>query len=390
MKFKTLKDVDVKNKKILVRVDFNVPLDEFGNVFDDTRIVKALPTIKYLLDKDAKIILMSHLGRPQGKVVESLRLDPVARRLSMLLNDQVLALKSTVGLEVERAVEGMEYGDIILLENTRFYPEEENNDENFSQKLASLADIFVNDAFGTAHRAHASTVGVAKLIPAVAGLLMEREIKEISSLTENPARPFVAVIGGAKISTKITVINKLLKIVDYLLIGGALANTVLKAAGKDIGKSLIEEKMLKKVEKLAKSGNKKLKIPIDAIVAKRGDNEAYSKIAKIGEIEKNYAIYDIGPETIEEYIGFIMKSKTVIWNGPMGMFEAAQFARGTNSIAKAVAESNSNSIIGGGETLEAVSKLALTDKVSFVSTGGGAMLKFLEGSKLPALELLKK
>jgi phosphoglycerate kinase len=390
MKFKTLEDVDVKNKKILVRADFNVPLDDLGNIFDETRILKSLPTIKYLLDQNAEIILMSHLGRPEGKAVERLRLEPVGLRLSKLLDEQVLTLMDSVGPAVERAIEGMEFGDIILLENIRFHSEEEANDKNFAKRLANLADIFINDAFGTAHRAHASTEGVSHFLPSAAGLLMEEEVRALSSVIEKPKRPFVAVIGGAKISTKIKVINKLLEKVDNLLLGGALANTILKAAGLEVGKSLVEEEMMGEARRLSEQRSKKLKVPVDAVVAEEAKEDAQARIVTINEIQSKEAVYDIGPETIGEFTDIIKGAKTIIWNGPMGKFEVVQFAEGTNSVAKAVAESKGESIIGGGETLVAVSRLALTDRVSFVSTGGGAMLKFLEGSELPALEALRK
>ncbi|MBU1178256.1 phosphoglycerate kinase [Patescibacteria group bacterium] len=389
MNLKTLKDLDVKNKRVLVRVDFNVPLED-GKVVDDTRITEALPTINYLREQEAKVILMSHLGRPEGKVVEELRLEPVGHRLAELIDDHVLTLTDCVGEEVQRAVEGMEEGDVVLLENLRFYAAEEENKKEFAHQLAELADVYINDAFGAAHRAHASTEGVAHLIPAAAGLLLEKEIKTLSEVMSDPAKPFVAVIGGAKISTKMGVINKLLEKTDNLLLGGGLANTIVKAAGVEVGKSLVEEEMLAEAKQLSEKKDSKLKIPVDVVVAQEANNTARTRISNINDIKPEEAIFDIGAETIKEYTEIIKKAKTVIWNGPMGMFEQSNFANGTNSVAKAVAEGDNKSVIGGGETLEAVSKLALTDRVSFVSTGGGAMLEFMEKGDLPALEPLKK
>ncbi|MFH2104776.1 MAG: phosphoglycerate kinase [Parcubacteria group bacterium] len=389
MNLKTLKDLDVKNKRGLVRVDFNVPLNG-EKVIDDTRIRKALPTINYLRGQGAKVVLMSHLGRPDGKVVEELRLDPVGRRLAELIDDHVLTLTDCVGEEVKRAVDGMEEGDVVLLENLRFYPGEKENDKEFAGQLAELADVYVNDAFGAAHRAHASTEGVAHLIPAAAGLLLEKEIRTLSEVMANPARPFVAVIGGAKISTKMGVINRLLEKTDNLLLGGGLANTIVKAAGVEVGKSLVEEEIVEEAKKINGKQDGKLKIPVDVVVALEATNISRTRIANINDIKPEEAIFDIGAETIKEYVDIILKAKTVIWNGPMGLFEQANFANGTNSVAKAVAEGDNKSVIGGGETLEAVSKLALTDRVSFVSTGGGAMLEFMEKGDLPALKPLEK
>ena len=389
MDLKTLKDLDVTGKRVLVRVDYNVPIEN-GGVVDDIRIKKTLPTIKYLLDHQAKVIIMSHLGRPEGKVVEELRMEPVGHKLSSLLKDQVLTLTDCVGDEVGRAIEGMEPGEVILLENTRFYAGDKENSREFAQQLASLADVFINDAFAVSHRAHASTEGVANLIPAAAGLLLEKEIETLTEIMDNPAKPFVAVIGGAKISTKMGVINKLLEKTDTLLLGGGLANTVLKAAGLEVGKSLTEDKMLEEAKKLHERRDGKLKIPVDAVVAGEGSEESMSRNANVNDIKPKEAIFDIGPETIREYAEIIIRAKTVIWNGPLGMFEKTKFASGTNSVALIVAKNQNKTIIGGGETLEAVSKLALTDQVSFVSTGGGAMLEFIEKGDLPALKPLRK
>lgn len=390
MQLKFLKRAKVENKTVLVRVDYNVPLDAQGEIFDDTRIIQSLPTIKYLLEKNAKIVLMSHLGRPRGKVVEKLRLDIVAKRLSVLLNDHVLSLHDCRGEEVKRAIEGMEFQDIVILENIRFCPQEEKNDPGFAEELANLADIFINDAFGTIHRSHASTEGITHFLPSYAGFLLEKEITEIDSVINNPERPFVAVIGGAKISTKIKLIKELSNKVEYLLLGGALANTICKALGKNVGNSKIEPEMIDRVNEIKDLIGEKIRIPGDAVLAKDGIDEEDFRIARLEDIKPNETIYDIGPETVKEYLKIIKSAKTIIWNGPMGKYEVGQYAGGTNSIAKGVSEIEGKSIIGGGETLEAVSRLDLMNRIYFVSTGGGAMLKYIEGTKMPALEALKK
>lgn len=385
---KTIRDINVSSKRVLVRVDFNVPLEK-GKISDDTRIVEALPTIQYLLKKNAKIILMSHLGRPKGKVVEKLRLEPVGRHLSYLLAEPIITLTDCVGEAVERKVHEMEEGDIVLLENLRFHSEEEKNDPEFAKKLASLGEIYVNDAFGTAHRAHASTEGVTHFLPSVAGLLMEKEVIVLSELMEKPAHPLICLIGGAKISTKIKVIKNLLNKVDNMLLGGALVNTILKAQGRNIGKSLSEEEMILEAKNLISQIAKKLFLPKDYIVADKASGDAPSRIAMPEDIKDTEIILDIGPETIKFYKNFISKAKTIIWNGPMGMFEIMKFAQGSYEIARAVAESSAKTVIGGGETLDVVKSLGLKDKIYFVSTGGGAMLEFLEGKKLPGIEALQ-
>jgi phosphoglycerate kinase len=385
---KTIKDINVSDKRVLIRVDFNVPLEQ-GKISDDTRIVEALPTIQYLLKKNAKIILMSHLGRPKGKVVEKLSLEPVGRHLSYLLAEPVLTLTNCVGDAVERKVREMEEGDIALLENLRFHSEEEENNPDFAKKLASLGEIYVNDAFGTAHRAHASTEGVTHFLPSVAGLLMEKEINVLSELMKNPARPLVCLIGGAKISTKIKVIKNLFKKVDNMLLGGALVNTILKSQGQNIGKSFSEEEMIPEAKNLIPHISKKLFLPKDYIVTNKASGEAPSRIALPGDLKNTEMILDIGPETIKSYKSFISKAKTIIWNGPMGMFEIIKFAQGSYEIARAVAGSSAKTVIGGGETLDVVKSLGLKDRIYFVSTGGGAMLEFLEGKKLPGIEGLQ-
>ncbi len=388
---KTIKDIDIRGKKVLMRVDFNVPLTSEGKVSDDTRIVKALPTIKYLIEQGARIILMSHLGKPKGKIVEELRLEPVARYLSTLLNESVLMLSDCIGEEVETEVAGMQKGDIVLLENLRFHAEEEENNPEFAKKLASLADIYVNDAFGTAHRAHASTEGVTKFIPAVAGLLMEEEINNLSNILRNPEHPLVCLIGGAKISTKIKVIEKLLELAEKVLLGGALVNNILIEKGQNVGKSKVEREMAFEAKKLLpylEEGENKLYMPQDYIVASSPNENAKSRISNGTDLKDFEMILDIGPKTIAQYKEIINYSNMVIWNGPMGLFEVPEFAKGSYEIAQAVANSNAKSIIGGGETLDLVRSLGLEEKLTFVSTGGGAMLEFLEGKELPGIAAL--
>jgi len=393
MNKKTIKDVDLKNKKVLMRVDFNVPLTKEGKVEDDTRIVKILPTIQYLKNKKAKIIIMSHLGRPDGKIVEELKLEPVARNLSSHLNEPVLMVNDCIGKEVESKIAGMQEGDVALLENLRFYAEEKENDDEFAKKLASLADIYVNDGFAVAHRAHASTSGVTKHIEAVAGLLIEEEIKNLSVVLDSPDHPLVCLVGGAKISTKIKVIEKLLERAEKVLLGGALVNNILKEKGQNIGKSKVEDEMADEAKKLLpyleKEGEeKKLYMPKDYIVANKPEEQAKSRISDGTDLKDNEMILDIGPETIAQYKEIINNSKMVIWNGPMGMFEVPEFAKGSYEVAKTVADSNAKSIIGGGETLDLVKSLGLEEKLTFVSTGGGAMLEFLEGKELPGIAAL--
>jgi len=387
MNKKTVKDINVTGKRVLVRVDFNVPLAE-GKVADDTRLRAALPTIQYLLDQGAKVILMSHLGRPKGKVVEELRMDPVAERLSELLGRPVRKLDDCVGDEVKAAVAEMRPGDVILLENTRFHPEERKNDPDFAKKLAELADVFVNDAFGTAHRAHASTVGVAQYLPAVAGLLMEKELNFLGKALESPERPFVALLGGAKISDKIGVIENLLTRVDALLIGGGMANTFLKAQGYEVGQSLVEDESLGVAKELLERAGEKLALPVDAVVADRFAADAASKAVPVDEVPPDWRILDIGPRTVELFKEKLAEARTVVWNGPLGVFEFPKFAAGTEAIARFLADLEATTIIGGGDVVAAVRRAGVADRITHVSTGGGAALEFLEGKELPGVAAL--
>ncbi|MBM4464574.1 MAG: phosphoglycerate kinase [Chloroflexi bacterium] len=385
---KTVRDVEVEGKRVLVRVDFNVPLAE-GQVTDDTRIRAALPTIDYLLDHGAKVILMSHLGRPKGKVVDELRLDPVAERLAELLGRPVGKLDDCVGREVEAAVAEMRPGDVILLENTRFHPEETSNDPAFATKLASLADIFVNDAFGAAHRAHASTVGVTEHLPSVAGFLMEKEITFLGQALAAPHHPFVALLGGAKISSKIGVIDKLLTTVDGLLIGGGMANTFFKAQGQGVGQSLVEDDSLDVASETLERAGDRLVLPVDVVVADRFDAEANLKVVPVGQVPADWLILDIGPETVELYKQKLAGARTVVWNGPMGVFEFPRFAEGTFAIARFLADLEAITIVGGGDVVAAVGQAGVADRIAHVSTGGGASLEFLEGKSLPGIAALE-
>lgn len=354
----SIRDIDVKNKKVLVRVDFNVPMQD-GEITDDTRIQAALPTINYLIDQGAKVILCSHLGRPKGKVTAEFRLDPVAKRLSELLNRNVVKVDDCIGPAVEEAVDKMEPQDVLLLENVRFYAEEEKNDPEFARKLASIADIYVNDAFGAAHRAHASTEGVAKYIPGVAGFLMEKELSVMGKALENPERPFVAILGGAKVKDKIGVIRNLLSKVDSLLIGGGMAYTFLKAKGYEIGKSLLDEEGLTLAQELmdlAESKGVKLLLPVDVVVAERFAADSPHKTVDVDAIPADWMGLDIGPKTQAVFGDVIKEAKTVVWNGPMGVFEMDAFAQGTFEVAKALAESDAVTIIGGGDSAAAVEK----------------------------------
>ena len=387
---KSVEDVDVKNKYVLVRVDFNVPLAD-GVISDDTRIKAALPTIKYLIDNNAKTILVSHLGRPKGQVKAELKMDPVAKRLGELLNKEVLKIDVCVGDAAKKAVEDMQLGDVLLLENVRFYPEETKNDPEFAKKLAELADLFVNDAFGTAHRAHASTVGVAKYLPAVAGFLMKKEIEMLSKVLFDPVRPFVAILGGAKVSDKIGVINNLLDKVDCLIIGGGMANTFLKANGIKVANSLVEEDKLelaKELQEKAKEKGVKLLLPLDAVVAPSIKATGGIGEVPVDQVPGDCMILDIGTKTAELFAKEVKTASTVVWNGPMGVFEKEAFAKGTEALARALADSKAISVVGGGDTAAAIKKLGVTDKITHVSTGGGASLEFLEGKELPGIAVL--
>jgi phosphoglycerate kinase len=388
MNKKTIRDVDVKGKRVLVRVDFNVPLKD-GDVADDRRIRAALPTIQYLLDHGAAVVLMSHLGRPKGEPKPEFRMDPVAKRLSELLGRSVTKLDDCVGVQVENAVNAMKPGDVILLENTRFKPGETKNDAMLAEGLAHLGEIFVNDAFGAAHRAHASTEGVAHHLPAVAGFLMEKELAYLGRALADPERPFLAILGGAKISDKIGVIQNLLPQVDSLLIGGGMANTFFKAQGLNVGDSLVEDGALDMARELLKSGDDKLVLPVDCVIADRFDAEAEAKTVPVDQVPAGWRILDIGPATVAHFSNRLTAAKTVVWNGPMGVFEFPRFAEGTFAIARALASlEGATTIIGGGDSAAAVEQSGLADKMSHISTGGGASLEFLEGKELPGVAAL--
>jgi phosphoglycerate kinase len=392
MKKQTIRDIDWQGKRALVRVDFNVPLDDRQQITDETRITAAVPTIQYLLDHGASVVLMSHLGRPKNKVVDTLRLDPVARRLGELLGREVKKVNQTTGAEAEQAAQSLKPGDVLLLENTRFDAREEKNDDSMAQELARLGDIYVNDAFGAAHRAHASTEGVAKYLPAVAGLLLEKELEYIGGAIEDPQRPFVTVIGGAKISDKIGVIENLLGKVDALLIGGGMANTFLLAQGHKVGDSLVEQEsvdLAKDLLQKAADRNVKLMLPVDVVVADAFDNHANTQLVAANAVPDGWRILDIGSETVEQFSAVVKDAKTVIWNGPMGVFEMPKFAEGTRAIAQAMADSQATTIIGGGDSVAAVEQMNLADRMSHISTGGGASLELLEGKELPGVAALK-
>lgn len=397
MKKKTIKDLmenQLVGKRVLVRVDFNVPLNEELEITNDTRIKAVLPTIKYLISHQAKVILVSHLGRPKGKVVERLRLDPVAKRLSELLKQDVKKVNDCLGEEVEKITLNMQRGEVVLLENLRFHPEEEKNNPEFARALADLADIFVNDAFGTAHRAHASTVGVAGMLPSCAGFLMAREVEVLSNLLEDPKRPFVVILGGAKISGKIEIVQNLLDIADRILIAGGMSYTYLAALGYEVGKSLLEEYDLRVVFKILKEaeekGNKIL-LPIDLVVTiKEVSEKAANKLVRVENIPKDGIGVDLGEKSLNIFEKEIKKAKTVFWNGPVGVFEIEKYAKGTNKIAKILADLQGKAvtIIGGGDSIAAIDKAGLAEKMTHISTGGGASLEFLGGKKLPGIEIL--
>ncbi|CDD15846.1 phosphoglycerate kinase [Clostridium sp. CAG:798] len=393
MNKKTIRDVDVTNKKVLVRCDFNVPLDkETGKITNDLRIVAALPTIKYLLENNAKVILCSHLGKPKGEIKPELSLKPVANRLSEYLGFEVKFSKDIVGENAKELSKELKPGKAILLENVRFDPREEKNDKEFSKELASLAEIYVNDAFGTAHRAHSSTVGVAEFLPAVCGFLIEKEVEMLGDNLNNPERPFVAILGGAKVSDKIKVIENLLEKVDSIIIGGGMTYTFLKAMGYEIGNSICELDRIdiakETIEKAEKKGVKLL-FPIDTVCGKEFSNEAETIVVDSKEIPKGWQGLDIGPKAIEEFTQVLKNAKTVIWNGPLGVFEFEKFAKGTNAIAKVLSEINAITIVGGGDSVAAVEKGGFSDKITHISTGGGATLEYLEGKELPGIECLE-
>ncbi|WP_409175955.1 phosphoglycerate kinase [Brevibacillus fortis] len=390
MNKKSIRDVELAGKRVFCRVDFNVPMQD-GVITDDTRIRAAVPTIRFMMEAGAKVILASHFGRPKGQVVEEMRLTPVAAHLSSLLGKEVRKLEDCHGADVEAAVERMESGDVILLENVRFHAGEEKNDPELAKSFAALADLFVNDAFGTAHRAHASTAGIAEYIPAVAGLLMEKEIRFMGGALSNPERPFTAIVGGAKVKDKIAVIENLLTKVDHLIIGGGMANTFLKAQGYGIGASLCEDDKLDLARTLmdqAKERGVQLLMPVDVVVADRFAADAEKQVVAIDAIREGWMALDIGPKTVEQYHSVIVDSKTVVWNGPMGVFEMDAFAGGTIGVAKAMAACSGTTIIGGGDSVAAVEKAGVAEQMTHISTGGGASLEFMEGKELPGVAVL--
>ena len=388
----SVKDYDLKGKRVFMRADFNVPLDENSNITDDTRIKAALPTINYILGQGAKLVLASHLGRPKGEVKDSLRLDPVAKRLQELLDGKkVIKLNDCIGQEVKKVVSKQTDDEVILLENLRFHPEEKKNDEAFAKELASLADVFVNDAFGTSHRAHASVVGITKYLPALAGFLLEKEIDFLGKATSNPEKPYVSILGGAKVSDKIGVIENLLDKVDDILIGGGMAYTFLKAQGIEVGTSILESDKLdlaKSILTQAKEKGVNIILPKDHVIADKFDKDANVKITEGLDIEAGWMGVDIGPKTVAAFKESLSKAKLIVWNGPVGVFEMEPFAKGTKEIAEYIATLDATTVIGGGDTASAINHLNLADKMTHISTGGGASLEFLEGKELPGLAAL--
>jgi len=388
---KTLKDMNFKGKKVLVRVDFNVPLKD-GVVGDKTRIKAALPTIEYLIKEEAKVLLISHLGRPGGEPKDDLRMDPVAKELANLLNKEVKKADDCIGEEVKKAADSLENGEVLVLENSRFHAGEKANDPEFAKELASLADLYVNDAFGAAHRAHATTVGVTEYLPAAAGFLMRRELNALGEVMENPESPFVAIMGGAKVSDKIDVIKNLINKVDKLIVAGGIANTFLLAKGYEVGDSLVEADKADLAKELMKEAEEKgveIVLPIDVVIADDFSNDANTQIVNADEIPAGWQVLDCGgPKSLENYKKIIKNAKTVIWNGPLGVFEMEKFAHGTVELAKALAESNAHSVIGGGDSAAAINQAGVADKMSHISTGGGASLMFFEGKELPGVAAL--
>lgn len=389
----TVRDIEVTGKRVLVRVDFNVPVDpETGKITDDSRIRASLPTIKYLLEHKASIVLMSHFGRPKGKVVDSMRLAPVAKRLSQILGQPVKTTDDCIGPEVAKAAQALKPGEILLLENLRFHAEEEAGDANFARALASLGDIYVNDAFGTSHRPHASISGIAKYLPAVAGFLLEKEINTLGGLIENPAHPFTSLFGGAKVSDKIAVLNNIMKKVDCLLIGGGMAATFLKAQSLQVGTSAVENETVTTAAGLMKDAKKRgvrLLLPVDVVVADELNSESKATVVSVDAIPPGKMIADIGPKTVELFSQELKRSRTVFWNGPMGVHEIPQFAQGTRALATLISRLKATTVMGGGSTAEVIDGMGLTDKVTFVSTGGGASLEFLGGDELPGVTALR-
>lgn len=388
----TLRDIDVSGQRVLLRVDFNVPLDErTGEVTDDNRIRATLPTIKYLIDHEARVILCSHLGRPDGKVVAKLRMTVVGQRLSQILGQKVRVAHDCIGAEVEKMTESLPPGQVLLLENVRFYADEEKGSPAFAQALSRLADIYVNDAFGTAHRSHASMVGITKYLPAVAGLLLEKELETLGGLLENPTHPFGILVGGAKVSDKVSLLENIMAKVDFLLIGGGMAATFLEAKGYEVGLSLIEADRLETAKALmakAARNGVRLLLPVDVVVTDEISAQAKGEVVSIDKISSGKRIVDIGQQTIQNFGAVLPRCQTIFWNGPMGIYEIPQFAKGTEAMAKLIAGLNAATIIGGGSTAELVTSMGLESKMTFVSTGGGASLSFLGGQKLPGVEAL--
>lgn len=388
---KSVQDIDVNGKRVLMRVDFNVPFDRNGEIADDSRITAALPTIRYLQERDAKVILCTHLGRPDGKVVESMRLTPVAERLGQVLDQRIYTTDDCVGPGAEAAVAALQPREVLLLENVRFHAEEEANDENFARRLASLAEVYVNDAFGTAHRAHASTAGVAKFLPAAAGFLMIKEIEELGGILSNPDRPMAAILGGAKVSSKVAVLKNLLPRVDCLILGGGIASTFLKARGVGVGDSLVEDDFLETARQVmadAEARGVPVLLPTDVVVADRFAADAEHMTVSVGEVTPGWRILDVGPDTLESYRDALEECGTVFWNGPLGVAEFPAFAEGSLGLALALSEMKARVVVGGGESAALVDQAGLRDRFAHVSTGGGASLEFIEGRVLPGVEAL--
>jgi phosphoglycerate kinase len=387
----TIEDLEIKGKRVFIRADFNVPLDDNLMITDDRRIRSTLPTINYAIDEGAKVILTSHLGRPKGKVDPRYSLAPVAKRLQRLLNKEVAFAPDCVGSQVENLVSKMNEGDVVLLENLRYHPGEENNDEDFARALAKLADVYVNDAFGAAHRAHASTVGITKFLPSAAGLLLKKEIEYLKGAIDNPVKPFIAILGGAKVSGKIGVLEHLVGHVDKVLVGGGMAFTFIKAMGNEIGDSLVEDGMLETAERIRKKlieNGIKFYLPVDCVIAQNTEPGAVIKIVPTQEIPKGWKALDIGPASVKLFTVALQDARTILWNGPMGMFEIDIFSRGTFDIARAVSDAYALTIVGGGDTDLAVNRAGVSNSISFISTGGGASLQLLEGKELPGIAAL--
>lgn len=390
MDIRSITEASVENKRVLVRVDFNTPLDAHGNVANDKRIRAALPTINYLTENKAKVVILTHVGRPKGERVEKLQTNAVARKLSELIEKKVVKADEVFGDDVEKKINEMNSGDVIMLENVRFYPEEKENDSEFSKKIANLADIFVNDGFGVSHRSHASITGIPKYLPAYAGFLLEKEIKTLSEVRDNPEKPLIVVMGGVKLETRIPMIEQFIEKADKILFGGAMIFTFYKAQGKNIGKSLLDEAHIETAKMLLEKYPEKLVLPIDIVAAKEFKENAEQKTVSVDEIQDDEIGLDVGEKTIKEFAQICSDAKTIVWNGPLGAFEIKPFNKGTFDFATEIAKTNARTIIGGGDTAAAVEEANLQDKMSFISTGGGASLMLLEGKKLPGVEALKK